>query len=143
MKSWFIKHKFILAWIGIFTLIIAAIVGFTTWVVLTDKDSEQTGDPYLSENEYAVLDLGSKNCNPCDRLQVVMEDLRNEYGDKIDFKTFDIVYTTEGSEVANHYKVNIMPTLLFLNKDGREIKRVIGYHSQEQIKEILQELGWL
>lgn len=40
-------------------------------------------------------------------------------------------------------KVNVMPTLLFVDKYGREVKRVIGFHTKEQIEEIFKELRWI
>lgn len=54
-----------------------------------------------------------------------------------------MVRTQEGSSYANAYGVQVMPTLLFLDKYGREQKRVIGFHTAEEIEQIFIELGWI
>lgn len=142
MKQWLKKHIELIGYGFIFICIVSGIIGFTIFLVLKD-DEEVIGERYYPQGQYAVLDLGSKNCAPCDNLKPIFATLDEKYGENIDVVVFDIVYTDEGAAVANAYNVNIMPTLLFLDKYGREVKRVVGFRTQEQIEEIFRELGWI
>ena len=141
MKKWFIKHQFILIITGIAILVIGGISLFA-WLILSNNEVV-VGEHYTPTGEYDLLDLGSTNCSHCIRLQPVLADLREEYGETIDIVFFDITNTQEGAAMANGYKVNVMPTLLFVDKYGREVKRVIGFHTKEQIEEIFKELRWI
>ena len=69
--------------------------------------------------------------------------MREDYGDKIDIVFFDITSTQDGAAMANGYKVNVMPTLLFVDKYGREIKREVGFRTKEQIEQVFRELRWI
>lgn len=141
MKKWLIKNQFALIIIGIATLIIGVISIFA-WLFVANNDVVE-GKHYIPTGEYALLDLGTTNCEPCKRLQIVLSELQEEYGEKIDFVTFDITNTIDGAAMANGYKVNIMPTLIFVDKSGKEIKRETGFRSKEQIEQIFKELRWI
>ncbi|MGN0806527.1 MAG: thioredoxin family protein [Candidatus Coproplasma sp.] len=141
MKNWIIKHQFILIITGIALLVVGGIALFG-WIISSNSNTVE-GKRYTPTGEYALLDLGSTNCEPCKKLQPVLAELREEYGDKIDIVFFDITGTQEGSSMANGYKVSVMPTLLFVDKNGKEIKRVVGFHTKEQIEEIFNELRWI
>lgn len=101
MKKWFIKHQFILIITGIAILVIGGISLFA-WLILSNNEVVE-GEHYTPTGEYALLDLGSTNCSPCIRLQPVLADLREEYGETIDIVFFDITNTQEGAAMANGY----------------------------------------
>lgn len=142
MKQFFIKHKqdivFVLAIVGM----VAVAVGILLALFLSGGSSVK-GERYQPTGQYALLDLGSTGCAPCKQLQPVFESLEKEYGEKIDIKFFDITNTSEGAKLGNYYRVSLMPTLLFLDGNGNEVKRVTGFHTQEQIEQIFYELRWL
>lgn len=142
MKEFFIKYRqnivFVLALVGM----VVVATGILLALFLFGGETVE-GKRYQPTGQYALLDLGSTNCAPCKELQPVFTALNEEYGETIDIKFFDIASTSEGAAIANYYRVNLMPTLLFLDKNGNEVKRVSGFHSQEQIEEIFYELRWL
>lgn len=141
MKNWFIKHQFILIITGIAFLVVGGISLFA-WLLLSENEVV-AGKHYTPTGDYALLDLGATSCDPCRRLQPVLAELRKEYGEKIDIVFFDITNTQDGAAMANGYKVNVMPTLIFVNKYGKELKRVVGFHTKEQIEQIFKELRWI
>lgn len=141
MKKWIIKHQLSLTIAGI-AIAVIGIISLFAWVIYYNHETVE-GKYYTPQGEYALLDLGSTNCSPCIKLQPVLAELREEYGETIDVVFFDISNTQEGAALANGYRVNIMPTLLFVNKNGKEIKRIVGFHTREQIEEIFKELGWI
>ncbi|MGN1373238.1 MAG: thioredoxin family protein [Candidatus Coproplasma sp.] len=141
MKKWLVKHQFILIITGITLLVVGGIALFG-WIISSNSNTIE-GKRYTPTGEYALLDLGSTNCEPCKKLQPVLAELREEYGDKIDIVFFDITGTSEGSEMANGYKVSVMPTLIFVNKSGTEVKRIVGFKTKEQIESVFNELGWI
>lgn len=142
MKEFFAKHKqdivFGLAIAGMVIVVVGVLLG----LFLGAGRNTMKGERYSPQKEYALLDLGSTGCAPCKELKPIMESLSAEY-ENIDIQTFDITNTQEGAAIANYYNVSLMPTLLFLDKNGNEVDRVTGFRSKEQIKEIFAKLGWL
>ena len=142
--AWWNKYKHVLTQIGIFVVVLGVLVGMGVFVVVSDRKNDNIEQKYyLPTAQYALIDLGATTCDPCVRLQPELTTLREKYGEQIDIRFFDMVRTKEGSSYANAYGVQVMPTLLFLDKYGREQKRVIGFHTAEEIEQIFIELGWI
>lgn len=138
--AWLKKYK-----ISIIVILccLLAIAGVITWAIL---GKQHNGDPVVeepTEKIYTVMDLGSKGCIPCDNLQPVLAELRTKYEGKINVLFYDIARTTEGAELANQYNVKYMPTLIFLNENGIEVERYVGYLSEKQFEDKFRQLGWI
>lgn len=85
------------------------------------------------------LELGAETCVPCKMMKPVMKDIQDEYKDKIDVIFHDI---TKDREIAKKYNVRVMPTQIFLDKNGKEFHRHEGFYPKEEIKKIVdQHLG--
>lgn len=64
-------------------------------------------------------------------------------GGKISVKFYDVNRTSEGAKLANKYNVSTIPTLIFLDKNGKVVKRMVGYQSQSEIESAFRSLGWI
>lgn len=128
----------------IFIVIIAIILGIIIIFINFNKNKNlEDKNNYYSTEEYALLDLGSNSCYPCIKLQKELDILREKYSNKIDIQFFDIINDQLGASYANTYNVQIMPTLLFLDKNGIEKNRIIGFRTAQEIEDIFIELGWI
>lgn len=134
-KIWLQAHKKVL----IITLcVVLALTGLIIGVSVKSCSSETGG----TAGQYTLMDLGSKGCVPCDNLQPVLSSLRSKYSGKISVKFYDVNRTSEGARLANKYNVSTIPTLIFLDKSGKVVKRMVGYHSQSEIESAFKSLGW-
>lgn len=77
-----------------------------------------------------LVDFFATWCPPCQAELPVIEQLAEEYKDKIKIGKFNI---EDGTEIAQEYNVMSVPTLIFF-KNGQEIKRLSGFHSKEDLK---------
>ena len=80
-----------------------------------------------------IVDYWASWCGPCRMLAPVFEELSNEIKD-IKFIKLDV---DDNSDVAESYGVMGIPTLI-LFKDGKEIKRIVGFKSKEDLKKELK-----
>ena len=135
-KLWLQLHKKALI-IGM--CVILALMGVIIGVSVKSCSSETGG----TAGQYTLMDLGSKGCVPCDNLQPVLSSLRSKYSEKIRVKFYDVNRTSEGARLANKYNVSTIPTLIFLDKSGNVVKRMVGYHSQSEIESAFRSLGWI
>jgi thioredoxin 1 len=86
------------------------------------------------------VELGSVNCVPCKAMQPVMQAIEREYGDQVNVVFYD-VWTNEGKPYGKKYKVQAIPTQVFLDKNGKEYFRHIGYFPKEEVIKVLEKQG--
>jgi thioredoxin 1 len=86
------------------------------------------------------VELGSVNCVPCKMMQPVMKDIEKEYGDQVKV-IFHDVWTSEGKPYGEQYKIKAIPTQIFLDKEGKEFFRHLGFFPTEEIEKVLEKRG--
>lgn len=124
-----------------FTIILAAAVTFTA-------ASGQTASTKLKPWSLPVpagplvtfIELGSVRCIPCKQMQPVMAAVEKKYGDQIKIIFYD-VWKPEQQEYATTYNIRLIPTQVFLNKDGKEFFRHEGFFPETQIDTLLKRQG--
>ncbi|MFH1714748.1 MAG: thioredoxin [Elusimicrobiota bacterium] len=97
---------------------------------MEDKDFIQVME---TKKGIALIDFWAPWCAPCQMISPIIENIAGSYKD--DLAVYKI-NTDENPEVSSKYKVTGIPTLV-LFKDGKEIKRLVGYHSQDDIEELI------
>ena len=89
-----------------------------------------------------ILVFTSSNCPHCPKAEKVVREVVPNYSnyevshEKIRTKT------PEGKELSERYNIMGTPTILFLDEDNNELKRIVGTPSEENLKkEIEKSLG--
>jgi thioredoxin 1 len=83
----------------------------------------------------AVVEFGGNACASCREMQPVLEALQHEHGERISVLNVDIL---KSRGYISRYKIQLMPTQVFFDAQGREIGRNMGKVSAG---EILARLG--
>jgi thioredoxin 1 len=86
------------------------------------------------------VELGSVNCIPCKMMKSVMEAIEKEYGDQVQV-VFHDVWTAEGKEYGIKYQIRGIPTQVFLDKDGKEYSRHMGFFPKDEVVKVLKMGG--
>jgi thioredoxin 1 len=97
--------------------------------------NEKTGHPLIT-----FIELGSVNCIPCQKMQPVMRAIEDKYGEQIDVVFYD-VWKPDQHHYAQKFGIRLIPTQVFLDKDGKEIFRHEGFFPENEIDVFLQESG--
>lgn len=85
----------------------------------------------LIEKE-AVVDFYATWCGPCEMFGPVFEEVANE--SDINFIKVDV---DKHEEITREYAVMSIPTVI-LFKNGKEVKRNIGYLTKDELKEFMK-----
>jgi thioredoxin 1 len=93
-----------------------------------DKDVLQSDKPVL-------VDFWATWCGPCRQVAPILEELSNEYGDKIDVVKVD---TDQNPRTAAAYGVVSIPTLN-VYKNGELVKSLVGAHPKPRLVKELEE----
>jgi len=100
---------------------------------LTDQNFAQ----FLKETGKPVLvDFWSPMCAPCLIMGSVIEEIEEEFGEKIMFGKLNI---SVNPEIAEEYKIMSIPTFIIF-KDGQETERIIGAHPKQFLVDRINSL---
>jgi thioredoxin 1 len=86
-------------------------------------------DEVLKSNIPVMVDFTAVWCGPCRMLDPIVEQLSQDWGDKVKVVKLDV---DDNSNLAMQYGVMGVPTLiLFVN--GEAVQRVTGYQPKDRI----------
>ncbi|HQG57093.1 MAG TPA: thioredoxin family protein [Bacteroidales bacterium] len=126
-----------------FLLLFAALV----IIILSTDCSGQTSKAEKSSTSsdkttYKVtfIELGSVRCIPCQQMQPIMKSIREKYPTQVNV-VFHDVWTEAGAPYAKKYGIEAIPTQVFLDRDGKEYFRHVGYFPEEELVKVLKQKG--
>jgi thioredoxin 1 len=86
------------------------------------------------------VEIGSVKCIPCKKMQPIMKEIEQEYAGKVKVVFYD-VWTDEGKPYGKQYGIRVIPTQVFLDKDGKEYFRHEGYFPKDELVKVLKQKG--
>ncbi len=119
-------------------LVVAAVLAVLYVVVKPKRTAETSSGGTAAAAQVTFVELGSVNCIPCKAMQPVMRELERRYGDQIRVVFHDV---WQDDRPAKTYKIQVIPTHVFLDKDGREFHRHEGFYPLDQIERLLRDRG--
>jgi len=78
------------------------------------------------EIKVTFVELGSVGCIPCDKMQPIMKEIEEEYKGQVKV-VFHDVKTAEGQPYKEKFNIRAIPTQVFLDKNGNEYYRHLGF----------------
>ena len=93
-------------------------------------------DTFLMEDKPLVIDFGAEWCAPCRTLAPIIEELAEEYKDRIDVGTCDV---EDNNALATRYTIRNVPTLLCV-RGGEIVERHVGMASAETLRSKFEAL---
>ena len=81
-----------------------------------------------------LVDLWAEWCAPCRAIAPVLDELADDFGDKL---TVAKVNVDEAKDVAQRYNVASIPTVIVF-QDGTEVERLVGLRQIEDYREALE-----
>lgn len=92
----------------------------------------------LSSGKPSVIDLGARTCIPCKKMAPILESLSGEYRDKANVLFIDV---HADQAATKKFRVQMIPTQIFFNAQGKEVKRHIGFMDKADILKDLKTAG--
>lgn len=92
----------------------------------------------LASGQPTLLDLGARSCIPCKKMAPILEALATEYQGKANILFVDVY---EDKAMARKFRVQMIPTQIFFNAKGQEVKRHVGGMERDEIIKELQATG--
>jgi len=92
----------------------------------------------LASGKPTVADFGARTCIPCKKMAPILEELNRELKGKANVLFTDV---WEATALAHHYSVQMIPTQIFFDAKGKEMKRHMGFMDKAAILKELKALG--
>ena len=131
------KIAFLLC-IGLLTLVLQGACGNDDNKNSSNTTTKEEKKP--ADIKVTFIELGSVRCIPCKKMQPIMEEIKKEYEGQVKVVFYD-VWTPEGNPYAAKYQIKLIPTQVFLDKDGNEYFRHVGFFPKEELVKILKQKG--
>ena len=115
------------------------IIPIVAYFVLTNSSkttatTEETGKPQ-------VIKFTSAMCLDCQTMNELFKEIWPNYQNKIVLTEIQVQNRDQlADEKIKKYNVTLVPTIIMLNSDGEQAKRVEGAIPKEELEKYLQEL---
>lgn len=85
-----------------------------------------------------MVDIGAEKCIPCRMMAPILRELGEAYKGRAAIVFID-VWKNKGQE--QRFGIRAIPTQIFYDKEGKEVRRHEGFLDKVRIVEIFRELG--
>ena len=116
-----------------FCLLIVGCGGKQHETRLAENQVESVAEPLIT-----FVELGSVNCIPCKLMVPVMKAVENKYGDQLKVTFHDVI---KQPEYGRQYGIRLIPTQVFLDRNGTELFRHEGFFAEDSIDSFLEKQG--
>jgi len=102
--------------------------------------ADPLGDAAKKAGRPLIADFGMNACQQCIKQSAAMEEFKKISGNLLDTR---FVHVAKEGELAGNYKIMLIPTLIFFDRQGKELFRQVGYMPAEGMVAKCKELGFL
>ena len=86
------------------------------------------------------VEIGAARCIPCKAMQPIMKEVAQEYKGQVKV-VFHDVWTPQGKVDGMKYNIRVIPTQVFLDKNGKEYFRHEGYFPKDELVKVIKIQG--
>ena len=97
------------------------------------SSTEQFEKQVLNSTNPVFVDFWAEWCGPCRMVSPVVEELSQEYEDKVDFVKINV---DDNGDLAQKFNVFSIPTLAIF-KDGQVVSQKVGAATKESFKTMI------
>ena len=92
----------------------------------------------LQSQKPVLVDFGSNKCIPCRQIRPILREIEKEYKGKAHVLIIDVF---EIRELGREHRIQLIPTLVFFNRSGKEVFRRSGTWDKNSMIQKLREAG--
>jgi thiol-disulfide isomerase/thioredoxin len=118
-------------WIFLFA-IVAAVFVFKAW----QQRSESTTPSLTDIKGPAVILFRGDNSTNCQAIHKLVDEAETRHGKQVHFAQFD---WSDDNPLIKKYGIHFLPTVVFVNKQNKEVGRIVGESPavQQKLKQAL------
>lgn len=132
--------------IAVLVLVVVAAIAV---IYLKDSNAVATEDGHdhgqatqptdIDKKRPVFLDLGADKCVACKAMVPVLAELSDRFGDRLEVQFIDV---WKNGEAARKHGIGLIPTQIWFDENGKELRRHEGFISVEDTLVAWKELGY-
>ncbi|RPI17721.1 MAG: thioredoxin [Ignavibacteriae bacterium] len=123
---------------SILILLVTLLLSITSCKSKQDDSTKTDTTQEVTKAKITFVELGSVNCIPCKQMQPVMKSIEEKYKGQVKVVFHDV---WKDKAPAQKYGIQLIPTQVFLDENGKEFFRHEGFFPEEDIDKLLQAQG--
>ena len=92
----------------------------------------------LGSGRPTVIDLGARTCVQCRKMAPILESMAGEYRGRASVLFIDV---HANNAAADRFRIRMIPTQIFFDTRGNEVKRHVGFMEKAAIIKELKSAG--
>ncbi len=124
-------------WIVALAVLLLPII---TYFVLDKTNGDKTNfEAVAAPGKPAVIKFGSTMCLDCKKMDAMMNEVMPQYTDKVVYEKINSQSNDKHTQsMIQKYNVTVVPTVIFLNKDGSVYKKTEGAYDKNEFEKYLK-----
>ena len=115
------------------------IVPIIAYAIMSDSNSVSAAKPASGQPQ--VIKFSSKLCLDCKKIKACFEELVPKYNNNITFIEYDVQQNTpEINDAIDKYGISLVPTVIYVDKNGKEVRRTEGFVEKNTLENYFKEL---
>lgn len=106
----------------------------------TNKSDTLTNEESVSDVKViglpVIMDFSATWCPPCQQFKPIFEEAKDRYSGQIEFKTIDV---DAEKELAQQFNITSIPAIVFIDAEGNEINRIIGFTDKDSFDKAIND----
>jgi thioredoxin 1 len=121
------------------TLLIFTILAFPYQAAFSEPSVDRRFPKDIAQSPLPkLLDFGRGICIPCKKMAPILQELSEEYKDRVVIKIIEIDHEKELTRIN---RIRLIPTQIFFDSKNQEVFRHEGFMDKEQIKKVFEKMG--
>ena len=111
------------------------------FIALKKNKTDNSAFVAHAANRPTVIKFASPMCLDCKKIAKELEPLKEQYKGRVNFVEFDA--TSNDALIQNKinkYGVNVVPTIIFLDKNDKKVKMIEGFMQKSQLENYIIEI---
>lgn len=126
---------------NIITILLVLIVPIFAYVLMNNSSSNTAGIADAKASKPQIIKFTSSMCLDCQTMNKMMKEVYPQYKDKIVLTEIPV---QDGKAFTNEqikkYNVTLVPTLIFLDSNGNQVKRIEGAIPESELIQCMEGL---
>ena len=121
------------------TLLIFTILAFPYQDTFSEPSIDRRFPKEIAQSPLPkLLDFGRGKCIPCKKMAPILQELSEEYKDRVIIKIIEIDQETD---LTTANRIRLIPTQIFFDTKNQEVLRHEGFMSKDDTKKVFQKMG--
>lgn len=126
---------------NLITILLVFLIPMIAYVFLTYTGSASVMSADAKTTKPQIVKFTSTMCLDCQTMNKIMKEIYPKYKDDIVLTEINVQDGNPNNDKwIKKYNITLVPTIILLNANGSQIRRIEGAIEKEQMEEYIQEL---